>query len=166
MSWKEYIPSCIYSVFLIVQMVLAYLFYNNLELDSVANIGWLLLTISGIFGWLPIITFRKKGGVPKGKSYIYTTVLVESGIYSIVRHPQYCAGIIMSIALVFITQYWINLILFFPIAIGFYLDSLQADKKLVEKFGIKYEQYMEKVPGMNPIKGIIRILKKNYTNSG
>ena len=39
-------------------------------------------------GLLPIITFRRKGGVAKGESYIKTTVLVDTGIYAIVRHPQ------------------------------------------------------------------------------
>ena len=112
--------------------------------------------VSGTFGWLPIITLKKRGGVPDKKSYIHTTVLVDSGIYSIVRHPQYLAGVWMSLALVLITQYWLIAILFIPVAAGFYWDSLRADRNLVKKFGSKYEAYMEKVSGMNPLKGILR----------
>jgi protein-S-isoprenylcysteine O-methyltransferase Ste14 len=124
----------------------------------VANIGWLILMVSGVFGWLPIITLKKRGKVPNKKSYIHTTVLVNSGIYSIVRHPQYLAGVIMSLALVLITQYWPSAVLFIPVAAGFYWDSLRADRNLVEKFGGEYKVYMEKVSGMNPLRGIFRKL--------
>ena len=83
LSWKEIIPSCIYGTFLVVQLVLAYFYYNHLRLDTVVNIGWLVFMVSGVFGWLPIFTFKKRGGVPEKKSYIHTTVLVDSGIYSV-----------------------------------------------------------------------------------
>jgi protein-S-isoprenylcysteine O-methyltransferase Ste14 len=58
--------------------------------------------------------------------------------------------------LVLITQYWLSALLFIPVAAGFYWDSLRADRNLVEKFGGEYEVYMEKVSGMNPLKGILR----------
>jgi len=137
-------------------LVLAYFYYNHLRLDAVANIGWLVLMLSGVFGWLPIITFKKRGEVPSKKSYIHTTVLVDSGIYSVVRHPQYLAGVLISLALVLITQHWMSTILFITVAAGFHWDSLRADRQLIKKFGGEYEAYMEKVSGMNPLKGILR----------
>ena len=160
MSWRDWLPSCIYSSFIVVQLILAYFYYNHLRLDTVANIGWLVFMVSGVFGWLPIITLKKRGGVPDKKSYIHTTVLVDSGIYSVVRHPQYLAGVLMSLALLLITQYWLSAILFIPVAAGYYWDSLRADRNLIEKFGGEYEAYMEKVSGMNPLLGIIRLLNK------
>ena len=66
------------------------------------------------------------------------------------------ARVWMSLALVLITQYWLSAILFIPVIAGFYWDSLRADRNLVEKFGSEYEVYMEKVSGMNPLKGILR----------
>jgi len=156
MSWKDWLPSCVYSSFIVVQSALAYFHYNNLHLDLVTNTGWLVFTMSAVFGWLPIITLKKKGRVPEKKSYIHTTALVDSGIYAVVRHPQYFAGVLMSLALALITQYWMSVILFIPVAAGFYWDSLRADQNLVAKFGSEYEAYMEKVSGMNPLKGILR----------
>lgn len=156
LSWKEVLPSCIYGSFIVIQLVLAYFYYNHLRLDTVTNIGWLVFMASAVFGWLPIFTLKKKGEVPENKSYIHTTVLVDSGIYSIVRHPQYFAGALMSLALVLITQYWLSAILFIPVAAGFYWDSLRADRNLVEKFGRRYEVYMEEVSGFNPLKGVLR----------
>ena len=164
LSWKEFIPSCIYGSFLVVQLVLAYFYYNHLQLDTVANIGWLVFMVSGVFGWLPIITLKKNGEVPQGKSYIHTTVLVDSGIYSVVRHPQYLAGVLMGLALVLISQYWLNAIFFIPVAAGFYWDSLRADRNLVEKFGGRYVAYMENVSGMNPLKGVFRKISGKDTS--
>ena len=160
MSWRDWLLSCIYGSFIVVQLVLAYFYYNHLRLDTVANVGWFVFMLSGVFGWLPIITLKKRGCVPNKKSYIHTTVLVDSGIYSVVRHPQYLAGVLISLALVLITQYWMSAILFIPVAAGFYWDSLRADRNLVEKFGDEYEAYMEKVSGMNPLLGVIRLLNK------
>ena len=66
----------------------------------------------------------------------------------------------MSLALVLITQYLPSAVLFIPVAVGFYWDSLRADRNLVEKFGGEYEAYMEKVSGMNPLKEIFRKLSR------
>jgi protein-S-isoprenylcysteine O-methyltransferase Ste14 len=66
--------------------------------------------LSAVFGVLPIYTFRKKGGVVKGQSYMKTTELVDTGVYSIVRHPQYLAGLLLIIALMLVTQHWLSII--------------------------------------------------------
>ena len=131
-------------------------------LDNLANAGWVVLTISAIFGWMPIYTFRKKGGVQKGESYMKTTVLVDSGIYSIVRHPQFLAGILISLALVLMSQNWLNAVLIVPVIMGTYLDSLRADKRLIEKFGDEYTSYMKRVSGLNPLVGVIKLLKNTH----
>ena len=98
----------------------------------------------------------KRGGVPEGKSYIHTTTLVDSGIYAVVRHPQFFAGILISLALVLMSQHWLNAVLFIPVVVGTYIDSLRADKRLIEKFGDDYKSYMQRVSGLNPLVGIIR----------
>jgi protein-S-isoprenylcysteine O-methyltransferase Ste14 len=160
MSWKDWLLSYIYGGFMIVQIVITIFKYNHLGLDLVANTGWLIMAVSAVFGWIPIATFRKKGEVPEGKSYMHTTVLVDSGIYSVIRHPQFFAGILISFALVLISQYWLNAVLFVPVVAGTYIDSLRADKDLIEKFGDDYKLYMRRVSGLNPLVGIIRLLQQ------
>lgn len=155
-SWKEWIISGVYSVCIISQMVLAFLYYNSMGLDNAANVGWLVMAVSGIFGWLPIYTLKKKGSVPEGKSYIHTTALVDTGIYSIIRHPQYFAGILISLATVLISQHWLNAVLLLPVGVGTVLDSKRADRALIEKFGEDYRDYMQRVSGMNPVISVIR----------
>ena len=144
---------------MIAQIGLTVLNYNSMGLDSVTNLGWLIMGVSGVFGWLPIYAFKRKGGVPEGKSYMKTTVLVDSGIYSIVRHPQFLAGILISLALALISQYWLNVFLVLPVVVGTILDSRRADANLVDKFGEDYGLYMEKVSGLNPVPGLLRWLR-------
>jgi protein-S-isoprenylcysteine O-methyltransferase Ste14 len=122
-------------------------------------IGWILWWTGAIFGWLPILTFLRKGNVPKGKSYIHTTRLVETGIYAIVRHPQMgTAWLLMSLALMLITQHGVSVALGIP-AMGLaYLDLLKADQRLVVKFGDAYRRYMERVPRVDFVSGIIRLI--------
>jgi protein-S-isoprenylcysteine O-methyltransferase Ste14 len=144
---------------MIAQMVLTFLHYNSMGLDNVANLGCLVMTVSAIFGLLPLHAFKERGGVPEGKSYLHMTVLVDTGIYSVVCHPQYLAGILISLALALISQYRWNAVLLIPVVVGTLLDSERADRKLVEKFGEDYRLYMERVPALDPVTSSLRLLK-------
>ena len=141
---------------MVAQIVLAFFFHID-GLRVIKHVGWIVLMVSGIFGWMPIFTFHRMGGVPKGRSYIRTTVLVDSGIYAIVRHPQFLAGMLINIAIILITQHWLIAIIGVT-AMGLgYLDALRADQYLIEKFGDDYRHYMKAVPRMNFLLGLIRL---------
>mgnify|MGYP006288267307 CR=1 FL=1 len=77
------ISSILLTIAAVGQIILAIVFHNPDDNALVINIGWGVLMLSGVFGWLPIFTFRQKGQV-EGKRYINTTVLVDSGVYGIV----------------------------------------------------------------------------------
>lgn len=132
--------------------------YNVAEMDAVLWTGWAIWAISVLFGFMPIFQFRKKGEVPRGKSYVHTTRLVVTGLYSIVRHPQYTAGILFSIALMLISQDLLVLLLGIVIIPVLYADMVIADRHELAKFGDIYRQYMREVPRANFILGIIRRL--------
>jgi protein-S-isoprenylcysteine O-methyltransferase Ste14 len=114
-----------------------------------------------VFGWLPVIEFRRKGGVEMGKSYIHTTKLVDTGIYSVVRHPQYVTLILWAIAGMLLFQHWTVVLLGLPIFPLTYIDLVRADKDAIEKFGDDYKVYMKKVPRANFLLGIIRRFRKS-----
>ena len=113
--------------------------------------------LSAAFGWLPIFTLRRLGGV-KGKGYIKTTILVDKGIYAIVRHPQYLAGVLMSAALPMISQNWLVAVLGLIAAVINYMNTYDEEIGCIEKFGDQYRDYMQAVPRMNFVRGIIRII--------
>jgi protein-S-isoprenylcysteine O-methyltransferase Ste14 len=56
-------------------------------------VGWVFWAGGMVLVMAPIIQFPRKGGVPRGKSFPNTTRLVTTGIYAVVRHPQYLGGI-------------------------------------------------------------------------
>jgi protein-S-isoprenylcysteine O-methyltransferase Ste14 len=163
-QWKKFILSCIWGPLLVVQIVLVFIFdiFNKAGFDAVMYTGWVIWAFSLLLGWLPIFIFKRKGGVPKGKSFVHTTVLVDSGLYSIVRHPQYTSGILFSLSLILISQSWLILAIGAVAIPLMYVDIIMADKYEVEKFGNEYKHYMKKVPRTNIILGIIRLLiRKN-----
>ena len=108
-----------------------------------------------------VIEFRRKGGVKRGKSYIHTTQLVDTGIYSIVRHPQYVTFMLWALAGMFLFQHWITILLGIPIFPLTHIDLIKADRDAIEKFGDDYKAYMKRVPRANFLLGILRRYRKS-----
>jgi protein-S-isoprenylcysteine O-methyltransferase Ste14 len=160
-QWRRYVWPFVWgawSVLIVLQIILSFFLYNQAGLPVLKHIGWITLAVSAVFGWLPILVFRKKGGVPKGKSYIQTTVLVDSGIYAFVRHPQYLAGALINLALMLITQHWFIAMIGVVAMVLNYFIALKADQELIEKFDDDYKRYMQKVPRINFLVGLIRLV--------
>jgi len=160
--WKKFVFSYIWGLLLVGQILLIFVFgmVNEDGFQIIKIAGYIVWVLSAIFGWLPIHILKRKGGVGKGKSYVHTSVLVDSGLYAIVRHPQYTAGILFSLALILISQTWLIAVIGLICMILMYLDILNADKYEIRKFGDEYKRYMEKVPRTNFMLGIFRILKQ------
>ena len=158
--WIDVLPMTFITVLFISQIVIGIFllsYFNQIEILAYIGVG--LYIFSGcIFGMLPIFEFRKKGGVEKGRSYIQTTKIVESGIYSIVRHPQFITWILWAIAGMLLFQHWIIILLGIPIIPLTYLDLLNADKRLIKKFGDEYKRYMRRVPRANFLLGLVRYI--------
>ncbi len=154
--WSPWISGSILGVTIVAQIGLSFILRNPSALPALKWLGYAVWALSAIFGIVPMITFRVKGRVPKGKSYMHTTVLVDSGIYAIVRHPQFLAGVLISIALTLITQHWLIAMLGAVSTGVTYLDALRADRDGIEKFGDAYRRYMERVPQLNFVIGLIR----------
>jgi protein-S-isoprenylcysteine O-methyltransferase Ste14 len=154
------------SVLTVAQIVLAF-FLHQPGPEALEWAGWICVWTSAIFGWLPIITFRRKGGVPKGQSYIKTTVLVDTGIYAIVRHPQGgTAWLLINLGVMLIVQHWSSVALGVPSMVLVYLDTLKADQSCIEKFGDAYRRYMERVPRVNFVAGIMRLVRRRVMGKG
>jgi len=109
----------------------------------------------------PIIMFPRRGGVPKGKSFVHTTRLVDSGFFSVVRHPQYLGGI-LSIFLTTLLWYphWLFVILGTPGSAACYLSAAEEEKRLINSFGDSYIQYMQRVPRMNIFIGLAHLISR------
>jgi len=125
-------------------------------------IGWVVCALGMVLVMAPIVMFPRRGSVPKGKSFVDTTRLVDTGIYAVVRHPQYTGGIIaIFLTNLLLYPHWLFGVLGVIGAVVTYLGCREEDKYLVEKFGDDYKAYMQRVPGMNFPLGIIRILQRS-----
>jgi len=164
-GFKFVIENILPTVTSIGQILAAVLAYWQPVSSTVRNSGWIILWISGIFGMLPIFTFRKWGGVQKGSSYVKTNVLVDKGIYSIVRHPQYLAGILISIGLVLIAPGRLNIALGAINMVQYCAGSIDEEKSLIDQFGNAYVAYKKRVPRFNVILGVFRRIKDLFFNS-
>ena len=158
---RTMIKAVILTIAAVGQIILSFLLYNEEGSDAVTNAGWVILWISAIFGWLPILTLKKWGGVPEGKGYISTTQLVDRGVYGVVRHPQYLAGMLLGVALSLIAQHWAVAVLGLVVVVISYLDTYDEERACVAKFGEEYTRYAERVPRVNFVLGLVRLLRQS-----
>jgi protein-S-isoprenylcysteine O-methyltransferase Ste14 len=161
-----YLLSSIASILTVAQIVLAFFLYRS-GFIVIKWIGWIFIWTAGIFGILPIITFHRKGGVPKGKSYVNTTVLVDSGIYAIVRHPQGgTSWLLINLGVILVALHWTSLALGLTSMCLVYMDTFKTDQYCIEKFGEAYRQYMKSVPRVNFVEGIVRLIFSSKRKTG
>ena len=135
-------------------------------LDTLAGVqllqyaGWIILAVGLVLIILPRFAFRSKGRPEKGKDWTETTIVVDTGIYAVVRHPLYLGWLLMYVALILLSQHWLTAIIGIPGMACVYLISRQEDQRLIEKFGDDYKHYMQSVPRMNLLVGIIQLVRR------
>jgi protein-S-isoprenylcysteine O-methyltransferase Ste14 len=125
------------------------------SLGTVTFVSGMLLTFT------PLILFPRKGGVPKGRPFYETTLVVDSGPYAILRHP-YLFGVTLGI---FVTSaLWHPHPLFFAMGIAgaslCYLGAIQEERELVARLGEDYVRYMDRVPRMNIVLGLAGLIRR------
>jgi len=113
-------------------------------------VGYTILGIGALFFILSVFTLRRKG----------TSNLVYSGVYGIVRHPMYLGGMVMFFSHIFLGQNWMVAISTILGIVCCYLIIRSADQRNIEKFGDAYKRYMQKVPGINFLAGVIRLARR------
>ena len=124
-------------------------------------VGWVVWAFGMVLVMAPIVMFPRRGGVAKGKPFVNTTRLVDTGIYSVVRHPQYLGGV-FSIFVTTILWYphWLFGVLGVIATAVIYMSCREEDQRLVQQFGDDYINYMRRVPRMNILAGVIRQLRR------
>jgi len=160
-SWKDLIPLMIYGPSLIAQFILVFFYYNFYHLNILTWFGWVFMVLFMVVGSLPRQAFKRYGEIEKGKSHVYTTRLVDKGIYAIIRHPYWLCWIFLSISVTLMSQHWLMVIFAVLICWIVYGETYLLDKGLIEKFGDEYKEYKEKIPRMNLILGFINYVKIN-----
>lgn len=124
-------------------------------------VGWVIWAFGMVLVMAPIVMFPRHGGVSKRKSFVNTTCLVKTGIYAVVRHPQYTGGIYAIFLTTFLWYpHWLFGVLGVIGAVVTYMGCREEDQRLIKKFGDDYITYMNEVPRMNFVLGIIRLWRQ------
>ena len=109
----------------------------------------------------PMVMFPRRGGVTKCKSFVHSTRLVDTGIYAIVRHPQYPGGIYSIFLTTFLWYpHWLFGVLGVIGTVVIYMGCGEEDQRLIDKFDDDYIEYMKRVPRINFVAGITRLLRR------
>lgn len=130
------------------------------------RIGVAILIGAIVLAFLPIFTLRKYGRVQKGKSYMNTSVVVDRGLYSIVRHPQYLAYMLFNAGFMLTSQNCFIVLLGALAITFFYLHAIDEEKFCRKKFGEEYERYAKRVPRFNVPLGMIRLYQRSQAGLG
>ncbi len=95
------------SILLVATWVLYFLRWHDPLLQWLIFAGWGILIMGLMLIVLAMATLRSKGRPGKGESFTQTTVIVDSGIYAIVRHPLYLGWLLMYVAVILFSQHWL-----------------------------------------------------------
>jgi protein-S-isoprenylcysteine O-methyltransferase Ste14 len=156
---NRFLLSSIAGALTVAQVVLAFFLHGD-GLLGFKWAGWICIWVSAVFGMLPVFTFRAKGGVEQGQSYMKTSVLVDTGIYAIVRHPQGgTAWLFINIGVMMVAWHWSSLVLGLTSMALVYADTFKTDQYCIDKFGEEYTEYIKRVPRVNFVVGLIRKLR-------
>ena len=127
------------SIFLLVLLNIGEWFHEPFSVHQV--LSWILLILSAYFGLAGYIHLKRKG-TPAG-NIENTTVLVKSGVYSIIRHPLYFSLLLLGTGVMMkdpdlpaLIPGGINLV-------AIWFTALAEEKEMVKKFGEPYKEYMK-----------------------
>ncbi len=133
-----------YSVFLFLSVllsVLAVLVKLPTEYHAL-GVPFMTLGLSIFFFALYALGVRRSVGK--------TEELVTTGIYGVVRHPQYLGLLLFLLGVFFLTLRIETLILLFLWALTLRIVAWYEEKELLEMFGKEYQAYRERVPAIMP----------------
>lgn len=141
--WISTQPRFIISVF---QDFLIMILVNNFVIPLFNLAACLLLILPG--SWLAI-NGVKETTLKVAETHRPKTV-VTTGVYSIVRHPQYLGGLLAHLGISILLSAFYSLLLT-PIMIALvHLISRKEEKEILREFGKEYEDYRDKVPMLIP----------------
>jgi protein-S-isoprenylcysteine O-methyltransferase Ste14 len=145
---------------LVVCWSLFVLFFHRPVSQVLFILGNITVGVGVLLIVLAIGSLRKRGQLAAAQDFTATTQVVKRGIYSVVRHPLYLGWLLTYPAAMLVSQHWL-IILVGVVGMGSMVQIVRrADRQLIAKFGAEYETYMEQVPQLNILLGIVRKLKR------
>ena len=116
------------------------------------------LAALGMFGFAVLqIDFLEFIGLKRQKK----NVLITGGVYGIVRHPIYTAGILLLITKMEMTLLDITAVLL--VVVYLIIGAFIEERRLLSAYGDEYRKYQQRVSMFLPAKWFVKKLKLNST---
>ena len=148
------------SITIVLCWLLFVLSFHNPSSQALFLVGNVIVGVGILLIILAMATLRRRGNLREGGDFTTTTVVVKRGVYSVVRHPLYLGWLLTYPAAMLVSQHWLIVILGALGVMSIDQITRMADEQLVEKFGADYEAYMQEVPRLNILLGIVQKLKR------
>jgi protein-S-isoprenylcysteine O-methyltransferase Ste14 len=116
-------------------------------------IGFILYIPSA---YLVVASMRALNRYGMPETGIETTTFVDSGIYKTIRQPMTLGMAIWSVAMIFVFQSALSVILCVVSLFCFYMSARTESEYDILKYGDNYREYMRRVPMWNIARGIIK----------
>jgi protein-S-isoprenylcysteine O-methyltransferase Ste14 len=88
-----------------------------------------------------------------------TDVVVDRGLYAVVRHPQYLGYILLGCGFALLSQHRVSVLLAVIAAVLFYAQAVAEERACLAEFGEPYARYCRRVPRFSVILGLFRLLR-------
>ena len=129
-------------------------------LQVLRAVGWGIWMVAASLIWASILSPRSKETAQQGEDEDCASITADRDIYAVIRHPRYLGWLLMYVVVIVLTQHWLAVTFAIPGMACVYLISRREDRRLVEKLGPAYERYMQRVPALNLVAGLTRLLRR------
>jgi protein-S-isoprenylcysteine O-methyltransferase Ste14 len=119
--------------------------------------GVFVLLLAAVFIFPPFYLLAKYGETKDGQTYMQTGIVVDRGLYAIIRHPQYLGYILLGCGFALLSQHWVTALLAAVGSAFFYLQAVREERYCRAQLGEPYEQYLRRVPRFNIVLGVMRL---------
>jgi protein-S-isoprenylcysteine O-methyltransferase Ste14 len=123
--------------------------------------GVFSLLLAGPFVVLPFLLLRRHGRPLPGKTYMETDGVVDQGLYSITRHPQYLGYMFLACGFGLLSQHWAALLLAAVGVTAWHRQAVLEERTCLSRLGEPYQQYLRRVPRYNIVLGVVRLLRES-----
>ena len=147
------------STWLAIGLSVAVFFASRLFKLEFAHPAWRiggvsLLALGAPLMLLPFLLLRRHGATPAGAPYHATTRLVDTGLYRVIRHPQYLGYSLLTLGFAMLSGRWWLLLPAMLAGLCYYLQARAEEKHCRELFGhAAYEAYCSRTARFCPLRG-------------
>jgi protein-S-isoprenylcysteine O-methyltransferase Ste14 len=127
------------SIYLMVLLNMKVWFHDPFSLHQI--VSWILLIFSAYFGLAGFFLLKRRG--KPSENFENTTILVKTGVYSLIRHPLYFSLFLLGTGIMMKDITPLTILLGAINLTAVWFTALMEEKEMIEKFGEPYKEYMK-----------------------